>query len=61
MEQTLRATADIAEAARVLGIHKQTLYDAIKRGEQPFPIIRVGARILVPREALDRLVREGVS
>jgi excisionase family DNA binding protein len=55
------ATVDVAAAAVVLGVNKQTIYEAIKRGDQPFPIIRLGDRILIPRQALDRLVGGGAT
>jgi excisionase family DNA binding protein len=50
-------TVGVKKAARVLGVHKDTLYEAIKRGDSPVPVIRVGDRILIPRDALERLVR----
>lgn len=57
MEQdTKRATVDVATAAAILGVNKLTLYDAIKRGESPVPVVRVGRRILVPQRALDALL-----
>ncbi len=53
------ATLDVPSAARVLGIHPLTLYSAIRRGESPIPVIRIGRRILVPRAALERLLDGG--
>ena len=61
MPEAKRATVDVATAASILGVHKATLYEAIERGDAPVPVIRLGARILIPREALERLVREGVA
>ena len=56
------ATVDVATAAIILGVNKSTIYRAIERGDAPFPFIRVGDRILIPREALDRILRgEAVS
>lgn len=54
------ATVDVATAAGILGVNKHTIYEAIKRGDQPFPVIRVGDRILIPRAALQRLLQVGV-
>ena len=53
------ATHSVASAAKILGVHPLTLYAAIRRGESPVPIIRVGRRILVPRAALERLLEGG--
>ena len=39
------------EVARLLGLGKNTTYDAIRRGD--IPAIRVGKRLLVPRAALE--------
>ncbi|MGA3354791.1 MAG: helix-turn-helix domain-containing protein [Acidimicrobiales bacterium] len=44
----------IAEAASRLGVHRQTLRAAIRRGE--LPAARLGRRWLVPVAALDRLL-----
>jgi len=45
----------IAEAAKVLRVARNTVYQATKRGD--IPSIRVGRRILIPREALDRMLK----
>jgi excisionase family DNA binding protein len=58
VSQTLR----VEEAAKVLGISRNTAYAAIRRGE--IPVIRIARRILVPRPALDRILQgetKGVS
>jgi excisionase family DNA binding protein len=55
-----RQTEDVKAAAAILGVHPQTLYEAIKHGTAPFPVVRVGGRILIPRAALERLVADGV-
>lgn len=49
-----RPTATVDEAAEILGISRNTCYEAIHRKE--IPSIRIGRRILVPRVALDRLL-----
>lgn len=54
-----QATVPVAEAAKRLGIHPHSLYAAIKRGDSPVPVIRVGRRLLVSRVALDRLLLTG--
>jgi excisionase family DNA binding protein len=44
----------VEEAAKRLGIGRNTAYEAVRRGE--IPSIRVGRRLLVPRRALDKLL-----
>ena len=51
-----RATYSVADAATRLGVDKLTLYAAIRRGDSPVPVIKVGRRLLVPARALDRLL-----
>lgn len=50
-----RKTYKIGEAGQLLGIGRNQAYDAAKRGE--IPTIKIGKRLLVPKEALDRLLR----
>ena len=42
------------EVARLMGLSKNTTYEALARGE--IPSIRVGRRILVSKAALERLL-----
>jgi excisionase family DNA binding protein len=49
-----RRTLTIPEAARVLGIGRNSAYEAAQRGE--LPTVRLGRRVLVPRDALDRFL-----
>ena len=51
-----RLTLTVEETARVLGIGRQLAYDRVKTGE--IPAIRVGRRLLVPRWALEKMLRE---
>lgn len=48
-------TYQIEEAAQLLGIGRNHCYEAAKRGD--IPAIRIGRRILVPRAALDSLLK----
>ena len=50
-------TLTVDETARELGICRPAAYRGIRNGE--IPSIRVGKRILVPREALKRLLATG--
>jgi excisionase family DNA binding protein len=49
-----RLTWTVPEAARLLGISKDSAYEAVHRGELPVRVI--GRRVLVPRAALLRLL-----
>ena len=57
-DSTERLTLTIIEAARLLGISKNSCYEACARGE--LPVLVVGRRKLVPKQALlDLLFRWG--
>lgn len=49
------ATLSVPEAGKRLGISRNAAYEAANRGE--IPIIRIGHRLLVPRAALERMLR----
>ena len=51
---TERQTLKIGEAAKVLGISRNTAYDAAKSGE--LPTVKIGRRLLVPRAALQHML-----
>lgn len=44
----------VPELARVLRLSKNSIYQAILRGELPY--VKIGKRILVPKVQLDRLL-----
>ena len=46
----------VREAARLLGIGRDSAYALIREGR--LPAVRIGRRILVPRAALERWVEE---
>jgi excisionase family DNA binding protein len=50
-----RRTANISQAAKVLGIGRNQAYEAARRGE--IPTIRIGKRLLVPLAALERMLQ----
>ena len=50
-----KATVTVEEAAKLLGIGRATAYRAARQGS--LPTIRIGRRLLVPREALQTLLR----
>lgn len=49
------STLTIAQAAERLGICRESVYRAVRRGE--IPVIRIGKLLLVPREPFERLLR----
>lgn len=51
---TTCATISLAEAARVLGIHRSTAWDLYKGGEFPVPVLAIGHRLRVTKVQLQR-------
>ena len=51
-----RATATIPEFARRFGIARSTAYELAKRDALPVPVIRLGRRLVVSREVMERLL-----
>ena len=51
---TQRRVVSVTEASQILGIGRNLCYEAIRRRE--IPSIRCGKRILVPLEALNKLL-----
>jgi excisionase family DNA binding protein len=49
-----RLTYTVEEAAKLLGLSRNTAYELAKIGE--LPTIRMGRRLLVPRAALHRML-----
>jgi hypothetical protein len=49
----------VPHAGRILGVGRTAAYQLVRRGDWPTPIVRVGAKIWVPRVPLLELV--GVS
>ena len=52
-----RQTLTVPEAGKVLGIGRNSAYEAARRGQ--IPVIRLGRRLLVPVAALRRLLAQG--
>ena len=50
-----RLTMTVNEAARLLGISRGLAYEMVRTGK--IPSIRFGKRVLVPRQALERLLK----
>jgi excisionase family DNA binding protein len=52
-------TITVPEAAQQLGISRNGAYEAAKRGE--IPTVKIGRRLLVPREAVDRIIAQAME
>lgn len=48
-------TLSVPQAAKILGVGSSSAYAGIKRGE--IPSIRIGGRLLVPKPALEKMLR----
>jgi len=51
---TERLTLTVVEASELLGVSRNSLYEAIRRGEVPH--LRIGRRIVIPRRQLEGLL-----
>ena len=49
-----KLTFTVEETAKILGIGRNSAYEAVARGE--IPVIRVGKRLLVPKAALMKML-----
>ena len=49
-----RLTLNVREAARVLGLSRNSVYQGCITGE--IPCIKIGKRILIPRAKLERML-----
>ena len=54
---TERQTLNVDEAARIIGVGRNRLYETIRQGE--LPVLRLGRRILISRVVLDRIMEAG--
>ena len=54
-----RRTISVPQAGAQLGLGKNASYAAVKRGE--IPVVKIGRRLLVPREAVDRLLEHAMA
>jgi len=49
-----RLTLTVTEAAQMLGISRAMAYECVRTGD--LPAIRLGGRILIPRERFDEML-----
>lgn len=54
-----RLTLTVEEAAGLLGISRALAYELVARGE--IPCLRLGRRIVIPRQAIDALLSQATS
>jgi excisionase family DNA binding protein len=59
MKDADRLTLSVDEAGKMLGLSRGLMYQAIRKGE--IPSIRIGRRILIPRAALHRMLKDAVD
>jgi len=57
--QVERRTLTVPEAARLLGISRNSAYLAARNGQ--LPVVRIGKRFVVPRTAIEALLGERVN
>ncbi len=51
-----RLLLSLEETALLLGIGRSTMYRAVRDGQVPFPVHRLGGRSYVPKAALQRFL-----
>lgn len=54
-----KATISVPETAKLLGISRNLAYELARTGR--LPTLRLGRRLLVPRVALEELLRTGCT
>jgi excisionase family DNA binding protein len=56
-EEIQRETHGIPEAARIVGVSRNHMYQAVARGE--VPSIRIGHRRVIPKAIIRKMLAEG--
>ncbi len=51
------ATLSLSEFAQMVGVSKRLIYKLVEQGDAP-PLIRIGRRVLIRREAAERWLAE---
>lgn len=59
IDPTVCATVSLAEAAKILGVHRSTAWELWKRGDFPIPVLQIGSRLRVPKAHLERFLSGG--
>jgi excisionase family DNA binding protein len=55
--QPHKATYTVEEAAEILGVSRNSAYQAVRAGE--LPALKIGKRLLVPKAAFEQLLAGG--
>jgi excisionase family DNA binding protein len=55
-DQMTPKTVNVEEAGQILGIGRNSAYEAVRRGE--IPVIKIGKLLRVPVVALERMLEE---
>jgi excisionase family DNA binding protein len=55
-DQMTPQTISVEDAGRILGIGRNSAYEAVRRGE--IPVIKIGKLLRVPVVALERMLEE---
>ncbi len=50
-------TVNVDEAARIIGVGRNRLYETIREGQ--LPVLRLGRRIVISRVVLERILEAG--
>jgi excisionase family DNA binding protein len=58
-ERIPRRTRTIPELADLLGMYPRVVYALAKSNSLPVPVIRIGRKVLVPNDAIERLLSDG--
>jgi excisionase family DNA binding protein len=59
IEQIERQTYDVPVTAKILGVGRNAVYDAVKRGD--VRAIQIGKRLVIPKSEIDRLLNPSQS
>jgi excisionase family DNA binding protein len=51
-----RATLTAREVCELTGVSRNTLYESLKTGNCPFPVLRIGRRLVFPARPLYHLL-----
>jgi excisionase family DNA binding protein len=52
-------TYTIDQLSELLGLSRNSTYAAAAKGDLPFPVIRVGKRLIAPKRSVDRMLGIG--
>jgi len=61
MQDSKHLTLTIPSVAKALGISRGLCYQLARRGELPVHVIHLGKRMVVSRQAIERLLQEDIQ